>query len=251
MIGVPHFTAGQILRAADLETLTAAVRELEAVVPMLPPPARSVAEYRSFAAAGRLELLTDSAGTARLRMGETLWESGQGCRLLHEMEYTTDYGSLAPSVSAFPGDGVGIYVERVAEISDGDGQMGSVRFDDVIGADVTAAVMDADFVDGVFTGSVVDGDAVLRVVREQDGVVQLDVGGGGMGGCPGSVDFVLGIASVSILPGNVFQPLSFNAFSYRMTEHTYAQGRHYWMARLDQFGGLRFDFDTTDLMVTV
>lgn len=243
MSGLPDFQEGERLRAEDLRALAAAATELKKVAPGVAGRRRQ-ADFRSFAPMGRVVAREDASGAAKVLMVELLYEGGSRADVLPGAE-CAGFDECAGYA-----DGVALYGDVVTELVDADeaGRVGCLRG---AGLSLTAARLDMAMTDDGLTGGEDAGYDVALVVRRQDGVTQ-QVDPDWCSGVVALLGMVCGAnGQQAIVPARVMQPLSFNAFSYRVGDVRYRQGRFYWMGRLDQHGRLILGADKVEREVSV
>lgn len=261
MITVPQFRRGDVVRAADLAALTTAIRELQEYA-YAAVAARRVVSCRVLPPSGRVRLSNDAEGSVAVALGELLFEGGDACSLLPaRVVPASDSGGakLGTVREEVPAGGAALTADYVmtqvppaasAEGSEGaegagepetDTRLGNLRMD----ACSVAIALRPEEGEEVSDEAIYDAwDALLLVEPEAEGVQQVDLGGvyAGLIRAPQLLEAVGGAA---IVPSEVWQPLSFNAYSYRTGQSRYRTGRMYWTARLGQHGDLQVSGEVT------
>lgn len=265
MITVPQFRRGDVVRAADLAALTTAIRELQEYAYAAAVATRRVVGCRVLSPSGRVRLSNDAEGSVAMGLGELLFEGGDACSLLPAREVpASESGSdkLGRSREDVPSGGAALAADYVmtqvtpaasaegaegaagaegAEEPEADTRLGNLRME----ACSVSIVLRPEEGDEVSDDAIYDAwDALLLVEPEAEGVQQVDLGGvyAGLIRAPQLLEAVGGAA---IVPSSVWQPLSFNAYSYRTGQSRWRTGRMYWTARLGQHGDLQISGEVT------
>lgn len=259
MITVPQFRRGDVVRAADLASLTTAIRELQEYAYAAAVASRRVVGCGVLPPSGRVRLSNDAEGSVAVALGELLFEGGDACSLLPaRVVPASESGSdkLGRSREDVPAGGAALAADYVmtqvppaasAEGAEGAGEpetdtrLGNLRME---ACSVSIALRPEEG-EEVSDEAIYDAwDALLLVDPSAEGVQQVDLGGvyAGLIRAPQLLEAVGGAA---IVPSTVWQPLSFNAYSYRTGQSRWRTGRMYWTARLGQHGDLQISGEVT------
>lgn len=259
MIAVPQFRRGDVVRAADLAALTTAIRELQEYAYAAAVASRRVVSCRVLPPSGRVRLSNDAEGAVAMELGELLFEGGDACSLLPARAVPSSESGgdkLGTVREDVPTGGAALTADYVmtqvppaassegaegAEEPEADTRLGNLRME----ACSVAIALRPEEGEEVSDEAIYDAwDALLLVEPEAEGVQQVDLGGvyAGLIRAPQLLEAVGGAA---IVPSEVWQPLSFNAYSYRTGQSRYRTGRMYWTARLGQHGDLQISGEVT------
>lgn len=256
MITVPQFRRGDVVRAADLAALTTAIRELQEYAYAAAVASRRVVGCGVLPPSGRVRLSNDAEGSVAVALSELLFEGGDACSLLPaRVVPASESGSdkLGRSREDVPAGGAALAADYVmtqvppAEGAEGAGEpetdtrLGNLRMD----ACSVSIVLRPEEGDEVSDAAIYDAwDALLLVEPEAEGVQQVDLGGV-YAGLIRSPQLLEAVGGAAIVPSSVWQPLSFNAYSYRTGQSRWRTGRMYWTARLGQHGDLQISGEVT------
>lgn len=262
MITVPQFRRGDVVRAADLAALTTAIRELQEYAYAAAVASRRVVGCGVLPPSGRVRLSNDEEGSVAVALGELLFEGGDACSLLPaRVVPASESGSdkLGRSREEVPAGGAALAADYVmtqvtpaasaegsegaegAEEPEADTRLGNLRME----ACSVSIVLRPEEGDEVSDAAIYDAwDALLLVEPEAEGVQQVDLGGV-YAGLIRSPQLLEAVGGAAIVPSSVWQPLSFNAYSYRTGQSRWRTGRMYWTARLGQHGDLQISGEVT------